>query len=445
MKFKTSIIVKEAAEIKAFIEKYKRIPKTCTIGNTTLSPYSASYLLSKVVNHFDDKECGLADVIIYNAERHKDTINEKVYKDDYLIMIKNFLKFCVDHKRVPAYVTTQKSHTKVSFELYFYCVSKIVKYYKENKVLPNYCLFSYKDLSNANTSSKTSEKSISKSTSTSKKTSTSTTRFVSEPHYTAEGCNKLGQCTPYFCGPHSIHQALRKFGITKFTEKQIAAYAGTTSGGTSHPGINTAIAKISKATGLPLGGGLSKTLAALVESDFITCYSPYGMPKSTICYKLIDNFCLFWLKYVEENSKDAGFISDNMTSDILKAWHGVAFEEVCWQHIQQIKRALEIGGVKSSLSAWNVRGDENQDGTQIDLLIIRNDNVVNLCEMKFASSPYTISKEEEIRLRHRIEALKATLSPKQTIHLTMITTYGIAYGKHSGIVQKEVTMDSLFE
>lgn len=106
---------------------------------------------------------------------------------------------------------------------------------------------------------------------------------------------------------------------------------------------------------------------------------------------------------------------------------------------------MEIGGVKSSLSAWNVRGDENQDGTQIDLLIIRNDNVVNLCEMKFASSPYTISKEEEIRLRHRIEALKATLSPKQTIHLTMITTYGVAYGKHSGIVQKEVTMDSLFE
>lgn len=203
--------------------------------------------------------------------------------------------------------------------------------------------------------------------------------------------------------------------------------------------------EISKATGLPLGGGLSKTLAALVESDFITYYSPYGMPKSTICYKLIDNFCLFWLKYVEENSKDAGFISDNMTSDILKAWHGVAFEEVCWQHIQQIKRTLEIGGVKSSLSAWNVRGDENQDGTQIDLLIIRNDNVVNLCEMKFASSPYTISKEEEIRLRHRIEALKATLSPKQTIHLTMITTYGVAYGKHSGIVQKEVTMDSLFE
>lgn len=75
--------------------------------------------------------------------------------------------------------------------------------------------------------------------------------------------------------------------------------------------------EISQATGLPLGGGLSNTLAALAESDFITSYSPYGMPKSTTCYKLIDNFCLFWQKYVEPHGKETGFISDNMTSDVL--------------------------------------------------------------------------------------------------------------------------------
>lgn len=203
--------------------------------------------------------------------------------------------------------------------------------------------------------------------------------------------------------------------------------------------------EISKGTGLPLGGGLSTTLAALAESDFITGYTPYGMPKSTVCYKLMDNFCLFCLKYVEPNSKDAGFLTDNMASDILKAWHGVAFEEVCWQHIQPIKRALGIDGVRASLSAWAMRGYDSQDGAQIDMLIVRDDNVVNLCEMKFASTPYSISKDEEMRLRHRIEALKATLSPKQTVHLTMITTYGVAYGKHSGIVQKEVRMEDLFE
>ncbi len=202
--------------------------------------------------------------------------------------------------------------------------------------------------------------------------------------------------------------------------------------------------EISKSTGLPLGGGLTDTLSALAENDFVLRYTPYGKPGNVEHYKLIDNFCLFWLKYVESNNADGSFMSDYITSDTMRSWRGVAFEEVCWQHIAQIKRALEIGGVKSSLSAWSVRGDDKKEGAQIDLLINRADNVVNLCEMKFVSSEYTITKEEETKLRNRIETLKKTLNAKQTVHLTLITTYGVAYGKYSGIVQKEITMDDLF-
>lgn len=202
--------------------------------------------------------------------------------------------------------------------------------------------------------------------------------------------------------------------------------------------------EIAKATGLPLGGGLSDTLAALAESDFIFRYVPYGQAGNVEHYKLIDNFCLFWLKYVEPNAAEVSFMRDNITSDVMRAWRGVAFEEVCWQHITQIKRALEIGGVRSSLSAWSLKGDDDKEGAQIDLLITRADNVVNLCEMKFVSSDYTITKEEETKLRNRIEVLKKTLSAKQTVHLTMITTYGVAYGKHSNMVQKQVVMDDLF-
>lgn len=202
--------------------------------------------------------------------------------------------------------------------------------------------------------------------------------------------------------------------------------------------------EIASETGLPLGGGLSDTLATLSESDFILRYTPYGKPGNVEHYKLIDNFCLFWLKYVETNQSNHLFMTDHITSDIMKTWRGVAFEEVCWQHVTQIKRALEIGGVRSSLSAWSVKGNEAHEGVQIDLLIIRDDNVVNLCEMKFAGSSYSIDKDEEAKLRNRIMALKTTLTPKQTIHLTMVTTYGVAYGKHSGIVQKEVVMDDLF-
>lgn len=137
-------------------------------------------------------------------------------------------------------------------------------------------------------------------------------------------------------------------------------------------------------------------------------------------------------------------MKDNAASDILKSWHGVAFEQLCWQHVAQMKRALEIGGVKTSLSAWCMNGNEEHKGVQIDMLIFRNDNVVNLCEMKFVSSPYEIDKEENMRLRERIDALKATLSPKQVVYLTLVTTFGVAHGKYSGIVQNQITLDDLF-
>lgn len=201
--------------------------------------------------------------------------------------------------------------------------------------------------------------------------------------------------------------------------------------------------EISNAINLPLGGGLSNTLAVLSESDFIVRYSPYGKGNEDH-YKLIDNFCLFWLKYVESNQNDATFLNDNLTSDIMKGWRGVAFEQVCWQHISQIKHALEIGGVKASISAWNVKGDDSKSGAQVDMLIIRDDNIVNLCEMKFYSTACVIDKEEELKLLHRVEMLKERLSAKQKIHLTLITTYGLVHGKHSGKIQKVVECDDLF-
>ncbi len=201
--------------------------------------------------------------------------------------------------------------------------------------------------------------------------------------------------------------------------------------------------EISKATGIPCGGGLSATLSALEESDFVLRYQPYGSKGKSDTYKLSDNFCLFWLKYVEPNNSKPSFMTDNMTAQIMEHWRGVAFEEVCFQHIAQIRRALEIGGVESRFSAWNIKGGDNP-GAQIDLLIIRADNVVNLCEIKFASSPYIIDNEEETKLRHRIETLKLTLSQKQTVHLTFVTTYGVKFNMHSGIVQRQVKMEDLF-
>lgn len=254
MKVKKNIILTEAEQIKSFMEKNKKIPKACTLSDgTILSPYSTTYLMANLIKNINSSSISLANVIRYNADTHTDTINEKVMKEDYLFMIQNFLNFSVDHKRVPSYITTKKSKTKVSFELFMYCLAKIIVFYQNNKYLPNYCQFKKTDMSNTAKVTTTAKKTVTQSTSTSKKvTNIAKTRYVSQPHWLVEGCNRLGQCTKYYCGVHIIIQMLKKFGITGYAEKQLAKYAATTTAGTSHQGILTAIAQVSKETKIKL-------------------------------------------------------------------------------------------------------------------------------------------------------------------------------------------------
>ena len=125
-------------------------------------------------------------------------------------------------------------------------------------------------------------------------------------------------------------------------------------------------------------------LKALEASNFILKYQPFGKGKREECYKLTDAFCPFYLRWVDgHNRMNPDFWMLNQASPSVSSWRGIAFEEVCLSHIQQIKAALGISGVSSEQSAWVVKGDDEKEGAQIDLLISRKDNVVNMCEMKF--------------------------------------------------------------
>lgn len=61
-----------------------------------------------------------------------------------------------------------------------------------------------------------------------------------------------GQVSSVHCADHCIKQILRRFGITGYSEWTIGKYAGTTSAGTSHQGIETAVAKIAQLEGIKL-------------------------------------------------------------------------------------------------------------------------------------------------------------------------------------------------
>lgn len=194
------------------------------------------------------------------------------------------------------------------------------------------------------------------------------------------------------------------------------------------------------------GAGLTKLLNTLEASDFITCYRPMDAAKGEKLYRLTDSFCNFYLHFVEnDKNNDHNFWQHNQNLAAINIWRGIAFEDVCFLHVEQIKNALGISGVATTESTLTLKGCSDKKGTQIDLVIIRNDRVVNLCEMKFYNGLFEIDKEYDLTLRNRLNLLQEHLKKRQAIHITLITTFGIKQNKYSGIVQQNLTLDDLFQ
>ena len=192
-------------------------------------------------------------------------------------------------------------------------------------------------------------------------------------------------------------------------------------------------------------GALSKVLDELEYCGFIRKYNGFDKKSKQAIYQLIDNYTLFYFKFIQQNeNNDEHFWSASIDSAMHRAWSGLAFERLCMAHTQQIKAALGIAGVLSNVYSWRKEADETSDGAQIDLLIDRKDQVINLCEMKYSLSEYIIDAEYEQKLRNKKSVFIDTTNTRKAVHLTMVTTFGIKANAHSGIVQNEITLEDLF-
>jgi hypothetical protein len=201
--------------------------------------------------------------------------------------------------------------------------------------------------------------------------------------------------------------------------------------------------EIIKASGIPAGGHLSAALAELAQCGFIDIYNDFTRKKNGAYYRLVDSFTLFYLRFMYgNNSKDEYFWTNYIEDGGHRAWSGFAFEQICMLHISQIKMKLGIAGVSTKIMSW--RSSESSPGAQIDLLIERNDGVINVCEMKYTKHPYSINRTEDEKLHQRMTVFAEETKCKEALHLTMITTYGISKNGYCGSVQSEITMDNLF-
>jgi uncharacterized protein len=163
--------------------------------------------------------------------------------------------------------------------------------------------------------------------------------------------------------------------------------------------------EIIKQAKLKNGGSVTRLLNELEESGFIKKYAPFGKKNRNSLYQLIDFHTLFYLKFIKYHSlNDKKYWIKIIDSTTYRTWSGYAFEQVCLYHLDEIKYALGISGVDTHSSSW--RSVAKKNGAQIDLVIDRRDEVINLCEMKFSIHPFTIDKKYESELRNKIGTFK---------------------------------------
>jgi AAA+ ATPase superfamily predicted ATPase len=190
------------------------------------------------------------------------------------------------------------------------------------------------------------------------------------------------------------------------------------------------------------GGGLTHILEELEQCGFIRKYRSFEKRSKYPIFQLIDSFTLFHLHFVRPNTANGHFWTNMIDNARRRAWSGYAFELVCLIHEEQIKQKLGIAGVLTHTASW--RSLNTSPGAQIDLIIDRNDQVINLCEMKYVNGEFTIDRKYYQNMCNKRDAFSQETKSRKAIHLTLITTFGVKQNDYYGLIQSEVKMEDLF-
>lgn len=201
---------------------------------------------------------------------------------------------------------------------------------------------------------------------------------------------------------------------------------------------------ISKAK-LDNNGHVSRILADLIECGFVRKYCHTDRHLKDALYQLMDCYTLFYYQFVKSaHGIDEEYWVRIMQTPKYHTWCGLAFEKVCLLHANQIKSAIGISGILANLYSWHAKKSEEHQGVQIDLVIDRADNVVNVCEMKYAPNGYRLTAAELDKIRNRVSALQMHLPANKFAQPVLITSNGVVQNENSYEVPLQVSGDQLF-
>ncbi|MBQ6769705.1 MAG: ATP-binding protein [Bacteroidales bacterium] len=197
---------------------------------------------------------------------------------------------------------------------------------------------------------------------------------------------------------------------------------------------------------IPDNGNLSRVLDDLETCGFIRKYNSFGLKAKNAMFQLIDSYTLFYYRFIEGNIQgDEHFWSSQASSPFYYNWCGLAFERVCLLHLLQIKAALGISGIVSNAYSWrSIPKQKNETGAQIDLLIDRNDQVIDLCEMKYTKDPFEMNSEEDEKVQHRLSRFLSDTKTDKAVHLVLVSANGVKRNAYSDEFQSIITAEALF-
>ena len=202
--------------------------------------------------------------------------------------------------------------------------------------------------------------------------------------------------------------------------------------------------EILEATKLEVNGHFSKVLKDLIDCDFIRYYKGFGNNTRMGLYQLIDPFTLFYFRFIRKyGHSDKPFWQYQIGTHRHDTWAGLAFEQFCLNHHQQIEKSLGIAGIITQVYSWTTP-EKAEEKAQIDLIIQRADKVINVCEMKFYEDFYTMKAKDYEDVTRRVRVFRETRKIRCAIHPVLVTTYGLKHNKYSHIFQNVVTLNDFF-